>query len=189
MEYTAVRHFYRCLSCLEVFAVDGPELKPIFVAGNRYERGRCDCGGLIDHMGRVAANQTDLVVDKELCPCDDRCTNAKGPECNCKCHGANHGSKAVIKVTVVVGEVPKIVPKRPLAERLAIVEEARKAYIAAFERIDAKTNGAASKAKKGEYVASRTVWWEQKVLRDNLRKAAMLKTHKGRMAAMAKVAA
>jgi hypothetical protein len=26
------------------------------------------------------------------CPCDARCTNAKGPSCNCSCGGANHGA-------------------------------------------------------------------------------------------------
>ena len=24
-------------------------------------------------------------------PCDERCTSAKGPDCNCSCNGANHG--------------------------------------------------------------------------------------------------
>lgn len=24
-------------------------------------------------------------------PCDERCTSAKGPECNCQCGGINHG--------------------------------------------------------------------------------------------------
>lgn len=26
------------------------------------------------------------------CPCDGRCTSAKGPNCDCSCGGQNHGS-------------------------------------------------------------------------------------------------
>lgn len=26
------------------------------------------------------------------CPCDGRCTSAKGPNCDCSCGGANHGA-------------------------------------------------------------------------------------------------
>lgn len=197
MEYQAVRHFYRCLSCLEVFAVDGPELKPVYVAQvnhvgkpSAYVRARCDCGGLIDHMGRVGSSTANVLVkDEERCPCDSRCTNAKGPNCECVCHGKNHGTQALIKVEVVVGKVPQVAPKRPLAERKVVVEEARAAFAAAFARIDAKTGGAASKARGGGFVADKAVWWEQKCLRDALKKAANLKTHKGRLAAMAKVAA
>lgn len=30
-------------------------------------------------------------------PCDGRCTNARGPNCDCQCHGANHGSGRLVE--------------------------------------------------------------------------------------------
>lgn len=37
----------------------------------------------------VATEVKGTVTD---CPCDGRCTSAKGPNCDCSCGGANHGS-------------------------------------------------------------------------------------------------
>lgn len=43
-------------------------------------------------------------------PCDGRCTNAKGPSCDCPCKGANHGTSRVIQRTVDAGRAPVVVP-------------------------------------------------------------------------------
>ena len=185
MDYSSVsqRHFYRCLACLDVFAVDGPQL-----IGNSFsQRAECDCGGKIEHMGRVGVGS--LVREEERCACDARCTNAKGPHCDCKCQGQNHGTQRVVKVIVKVGAIPKLEERKDLAERLKVREEARVAFAEAFERIDHVTGGAASKARKGEFIQDKSLWWKQQVLRLQLKKAANLKTHKGRLAAMSKVCA
>ena len=56
-------------------------------------------------MGRV--HRARLVRDAVVSVCDFRCTNAKGPECNCHCGGENHGSHAVVQVTHDAGPLPR----------------------------------------------------------------------------------
>lgn len=94
------RHYYRCCDCLTVYAVDGARLSPEAV---------CDlCDGKTEWMGRVAADR--LVKVEFRCDCDDRCTAALGPKCNCKCGGKNHGASfaAYSRVIVDVGGVPRL---------------------------------------------------------------------------------
>ena len=78
------RYSYRCLHCLAVFAV------PAQLTGDI----SCDiCKDLfeypkIEYMGAVIQ---DKAVPIELrCKCDDRCTTARGPRCDCQCGGVNH---------------------------------------------------------------------------------------------------
>lgn len=45
----------------------------------------CECGSAL-----CGTRIDGRVVD--TCPCDRRCTHAKGHSCECSCGGANHGS-------------------------------------------------------------------------------------------------
>lgn len=94
------RHYYRCIDCLTVFAVDGARLSPETVCGL--------CEGATEWLGRVAADR--LVKVEFRCDCDDRCTAALGPKCNCKCGGVNHGASfaAYSRVVVDAGGVPRL---------------------------------------------------------------------------------
>ena len=63
----------------------------------------CACGGKLSFMGMVygaAFGHTE-----ERCACDERCTNAQGPSCDCKCGGENHGTGRVIETVVIDGIV------------------------------------------------------------------------------------
>jgi len=79
------RHFYRCLA---IFAIDSPSRRP--------QKIQCGCYGETEHMGRVQSDS--LIKEHERCACDDRCTSARGPNCECKCGGENHRTNAVVKV-------------------------------------------------------------------------------------------
>ena len=56
-------------------------------------------------MGKVVPGKKALLSPEYLTPCDGRCTNAKGPSCDCKCHGANHGTGRLIERWVPTGKV------------------------------------------------------------------------------------
>src|SRR5262245_23657685 len=69
----APRHYYRCIGCLEPYAM--PEKLPnrpdysgrtIAVCGN--------CDQPLEYMGRVERDR--LVDDRTRCACDDRCLSA-----------------------------------------------------------------------------------------------------------------
>jgi len=55
-------------------------------------------------MGRT--ERARLVKDENGSPCDARCTHARGPSCECKCGGANHGSGLLVAVTLDQGGIP-----------------------------------------------------------------------------------
>jgi hypothetical protein len=92
-----MRNYYRCHDCLHVFALDEVTVQ--------YQL-RCKCGGSIQFMGTVKGDS--LVRVEHRTPCDERCTSARGPVCNCRCCAANHGTKLVLKVTINAGKVPPL---------------------------------------------------------------------------------
>lgn len=95
------RYMYRCRECLAVTAVDG---SPIDRAA------RCACGGIPESLGYVRESYAGarLARDTVRCACDHRCTGATGPSCDCVCRGENHGTGAVVEVTVDAGGVPRL---------------------------------------------------------------------------------
>lgn len=50
-------------------------------------------------MGKIGPTRYGrLLTPEERAPCDGRCTNARGPNCDCRCGGVNHGSQRVVTV-------------------------------------------------------------------------------------------
>lgn len=96
------RHFFRCLDCLSVAAVDNPV--PDRGWRQRYTIECGACGGLLDHMGEVSGRS--LIQRRTGCPCDGRCTGAIGPNCECSCGGENHGTGRLVEIIKGVGPVP-----------------------------------------------------------------------------------
>ena len=99
------RHFWKCPLCLTVAATEGD-------AVSRLDCGYCQVA--MNYMGRVQRSR--LVRDDDFCPCDARCTNAVGPSCDCSCGGLNHGTGALVTVTVDAGPVP-IANVQPTAQQ------------------------------------------------------------------------
>lgn len=126
------KHFYRCNDCLTV-AVTREEIKPTYdqKTGARHYA-TCDaCGGDVEYMGRTQTETGITLVKNEYrCPCDDRCTSARGPNCDCKCGGKNHGSNLVVEVITAVGTLPKLMTP-PSARRNA--EQFRALYALAMQ--------------------------------------------------------
>ena len=56
-------------------------------------------------MGEVKGPRLSRAEDR--CPCDRRCTNATGPNCECSCGGVNHGSGRLVRVDIDCGPVPQ----------------------------------------------------------------------------------
>ena len=133
---TAPRNFYRCADCLTIAAVDGRS-----PAGTLC--GACD--GPIEHMGEVYRTSLRQLTGYEA-PCDHRCTGARGPDCECSCGGANHGTGLVVPVFEYQG-VPRLQVVNPRARMVAdewrgLVAEYRAAWAARFGALaDAKRRG------------------------------------------------
>lgn len=172
------RWYFRCPDCLAVAAVDADK-NP----GNV----ECSlCQVRMEPMGRVSKPLGLLVRDEERCPCDERCTCANGPSCSCKCGGKNHGSGLVVPFERVTGKIPQLRPPDPRAP--ARRDEWRRALEHAKEA-DPGRDQAARKAA-GEYLSPGDFarYLEHRRWIKELARIRGLRSHHGRMAALARLA-
>ena len=176
---TLARHFYRCGDCLSVTAADTE--KPV-------RNAFCGaCGGKLEHMGRVGPKGGRMVRDELRCPCDGRCTGAKGPSCDCQCGGANHGSGLLVAVQVDAGAAPKLTPQ-DAAQAKARAAEYRTALEAARARYRARHTATLDAKAAGRWVDG-TAYWSARCDSDAIYKATLARVHAGRMKALAAVCA
>jgi hypothetical protein len=120
------RWFVRCTTCLAVSAVNESPNTGDWKCGI--------CGGGFESMGRVERDR--LIHEHEQAICDDRCTNARGPICNCKCGGQHHGSKRVVRVVRDAGPVPTVTPASGRDQARLNAEEYRGYRAAVLAELD-----------------------------------------------------
>ncbi len=109
MTTTALRHWYRCSSCLTGFAVDAgsPVLSSHAPDALALSLVCSVCGGTgASYMGAQADHSRRLTHTETRCACDARCTGAVGKVCECACGGINHGTGRVVEVTIDDGAAP-----------------------------------------------------------------------------------
>lgn len=186
MTYTLInRHYYRCLACLSAVAIDGDKLKVAYDHNNKPLFPRCDCGGGLDYMGRVSGDNYMRVEDR--CACDGRCTHATGPNCDCACGGKNHGTGALATIIVEMGCVSKLTPRPDIDTRRALVAEVAYTANECLNRISTVHAVAVVAKKEGNFLAG-DAYWNYRNAYSAYRKAFDNKSHKGRMAALNKIA-
>jgi hypothetical protein len=99
-----MKKYYKCHDCFSLIVLESASLPRDTMCGV--------CGGKdFRYMGDV--RKDNIVNIKYDCPCNELCTCATGPKCDCKCGGENHGTHLVIEVVVVVGKVPTATSNRP----------------------------------------------------------------------------
>lgn len=97
------RHYFKCIDCFAPLAIETTK-----DTSWREEDLRCPhCNGYLAWMGRVGGGGHTVQQQVSDCPCDERCTCAVGPNCDCRCGGANHGIGMVWKV-VTVGDTNRL---------------------------------------------------------------------------------
>ena len=168
------RHFYRCIGCLEVYALEAPL---------RLENGRTvsqcgNCDQRLEYMGRTERDR--LITEHTACACDDRCTAARGPLCQCKCLGKNHGAGMAGYVTTTTdrGPVPVVQAENPF--RLTKAREAWKRYQALRAPIAAERDRLVERKSAGEYLGAE-LFTRMRILDRALLKAWKARTHHARM--------
>ena len=92
-------HYFRCDDCLSAMTVKDSDLP----GTARACEGFCVCTGPVHYIGRV--HETHYQREGEKAPCDKRCTNASGPDCNCRCSCKNHGTGKLVTVVVEEGKI------------------------------------------------------------------------------------
>lgn len=169
------RWFVRCLGCLSVAAVTEEPPKPRYMDDGSYRvpMDCAACGGRIEVMGRVRRDR--LVTTHTECACDDRCTSARGPMCNCVCGGANHGTYAVVTIIRDRGPVPQVSVLDPEA---AVARRAE--YEAAVAPIRERVAAYRVRRQAGEFLPG-GAYDEWMRLQKVLATAAKAKQHKTRM--------
>lgn len=173
-----VRHFFKCSDCLTPMAVDADSaVRPANVAAEAL----CACGGRMTYMGRVERSR--VVASDHRCPCDERCTGATGPSCECSCGGENHGTGRVVEVLRDMGGIPRF---QCPADAFKRAEEFRLARELARERFKVRWSAVEADKRAGRWVSSEDYYgWRAAVTA--LDHAEGLRTHAGRMRALEKL--
>jgi len=204
------RWFVRCADCLSVMAVD-VERPPTCALPAYYERAcretqqriRADvgrsrdrhaegllgkalcglCNGKIEVMGRVKADRPTWMVREsyEKCVCDARCQSAKGPSCDCPCGGKNHGTSVTVTVEVIDSTPRVSTPDKSAAKKRA--DE----YRAEIARVQQTHPGRLARLNAEGTYLPRSEWEVAESYRRAVSHARSLRTHKGRMGALAKI--
>lgn len=170
------RHFYRCLGCLEVVALDGDRLAMNYSA----TVATCDnCGQHFEHMGRVEKDR--LVTDHIACKCDDRCTSARGPLCVCQCGGKHHGAGMLggyFLQTTDAGPIPRV--KLPSRARAIDAKRQFEEYQRLAKLIRLELGCLLDRRAAGEFLP-RASFDRMRELQDANRKSWALRSHAGRL--------
>lgn len=194
---TPARWYVRCLGCLSIGCIES-ERDPspwrhnwdAAKGGYKLEGGAtCEaCGGRVETMGRVVSTfRPWLGREEEQSPCDARCSDARGHKCDCPCGGENHGKGAIV-VLVSEGGVPRVTvldratALQRSAEWTKRLEETRAAFDARFGSLRER-KAARRWLDAGDYAT----WALSERLHDEIRDAAGMRTHKGRMDKLARV--
>ena len=185
----SARQFYRCEDCLAVVAMDGSR-RELETGWDKLGAACGACGGRMEHMGQVGSDPHRLVKLSERSQCDDRCTMAVGPKCECKCGGENHGSRLIVVVTLDAGERPTVTPSRDIARHRLAAVAYRTVRDAARVRIETRYR-AAMDAKWGGYVDAATFlrYREGKRVFEAFWAAVGMRSHAGRNKALARICA
>lgn len=162
------RWFVRCTTCLAVSAVEEwPNLHDW----------RCGiCGGSFENMGRVERDR--LIHEHHAAICDDRCTSARGPICNCKCGGKYHGSHMVVRVVRDAGPIPTITPNSGREQARLNAEEFRRMKTAALALLDPLL------ASRGRGYLPAAAYDRMRRLQAAVRKAHEARVHSARVKAL-----
>jgi len=176
------RFCYKCRECLAVFFIEPTEAVGFAKAPPVVE---CGCGARAELMGRVSPDHKRILSEGYECACDGRCTGAVGPWCTCHCGGVNHGTGAVVPV---VFDVTNKIPKAQNKPNTAVANEFKAAVKAAEERIVEKFGAELlEKFRVGKWIEADTYWAIRKAYK-LVREAGEAKSHKNRIAKLAKVA-
>ena len=167
------RNYYRCSDCLTAMVVEGHAPKGAL----------CACGGKLSYIGAVRRHRVVRLEDHAVC--DGRCTSATGPSCDCQCGGEHHGSGRI--VTVVAADLG---PARVTA--LTPVEQSSRAnaYRAARAELDTavlscRLAWAFEIRRAGGYLQDGAAFLETCHIHERRSAALRLKTHAGRLRALA----
>lgn len=113
--------------------------------------------------------------------CDARCTNAPGPSCDCRCGGVNHGSGRVVAVELDAGGVPRLKVEHPDDLRARATE-----YRTAVGPLRERQRDMVAR-RAGEVYPWNRPSPTERWLGDQLARITSMRTHKGRLKAIAEV--
>lgn len=183
------RWFVRCVDCLSVYALDMDVLPREYrvVEGRKVHAiaADCACGGSVEEMGYVRCTEASrLSTDIQRSPCDGRCTNARGPICDCPCGGANHGTHALVTIVRDAGPRPRL-SGDPDEKAMLQAQEWRDTLAKVGATLETRHAPVLATKRAGRYVSDWRAYsaWAADVR--NVGKARKARTHAGRMAVLA----
>jgi hypothetical protein len=168
-------HFYRCADCLSI-CTSPEQLSYRDPHGYMVAGGKCGaCDGSLEYLGRTERDR--LIKEHEACPCDDRCTSARGPNCSCRCGGENHGSNMTVTVRTDKGGIP-VALINPAARLNA--EAYRTAKQGFWDAWNPRYRAITDRKNSGEYIREFDLYLTGQHVARAYHKAVELRTHASR---------
>jgi hypothetical protein len=168
-------HFYRCVDCLSICTSE-EQLNYRGRDGYLTAGGKCGaCDGALEYLGRTERDR--LIKEHEACPCDDRCTSARGPCCSCRCGGENHGTNRTVRVRTDGGSIP-VAMIDPAARVKA--EEYRGAKQAFWVAWNSRYRAITDRKQRGEWISEFGLYLDGQDFARAFHRAVELRTHSGR---------
>jgi hypothetical protein len=168
-------HFYRCADCLSICtsveALSYRHHHGYIVAG-----GKCGaCDGTLEYLGQT--ERDCLIKEHEACPCDDRCTSARGPNCSCRCGGENHGSNMTVTVRTDQGGIPVAMIDPKARCKAQVFRAAKQAF---WDAWNPKYRAVTDRKQNGEWISNFTLYLEGQSFTRAYHKAVDLRTEASR---------
>ncbi len=168
-------HSYRCTDCLSI-CTSAEQLSYRDRHGYIIAGGKCGaCDGSLEYLGRTERDR--LIKEHEACPCDDRCTSARGPNCSCRCGGENHGSN----MTVTVRTDERGIPVAMIDPAACLkTEEYRAAKQGFWDAWNPRYRAITDKKNRGEWIEAFSIYLDGQYSARAFHKAVELRTHSSR---------
>ena len=146
------------------------------------------CGGNMEMMGRVGATGDTVVETRRTSVCDHRCTNAFGPDCNCVCTDANHGSNMVMEVVYKEGVRPSVLVCMEPDAAVARAKEYNMTVVTATKAVVTRFKDVLASALPRYKMPPRLYAdaYELDAVRKNMDKACAFRDHERRLEALRK---
>jgi hypothetical protein len=169
-------NYWKCPDCLTTCTIKEKDCMIQGYFGIRPAETACACGGKMEHMGYVTQSKW-FNKTEEKCACDERCTHAQGPSCDCKCNGANHGTGMTIEI---ITETGKIRIKEISPEAIRRAEEFRAAKAKMSDTFNHRFGELYEKKRQGIFIDGDEYWaWQRAIATYN--RACFGKIHSRRM--------
>ena len=137
----------------------------------------CDSQGFV-LRGTILRGR--VTTEHDVPPCDERCTDAAGHTCTCRCGGVNHGTHRVVTIRRDHGSAPTITLPAALSTEAEKLRAQWREWVEVKDQAKALIKPFLDRISRREWL-DRETWWAVVSIQRAINEARKLKTPRGRI--------